>query len=315
MTATRSQSHPIDLRKLLVALAQEIVLKGKVFKDPQYSLYYVAREAVGWQNWMGERQLPMTGSPWEVVQQAAQALKLNPEDAEQALSRANRENCVPSAKFMDRGADVSCWMRVATLNRSLFKSQCPMDVQLEALERMTQPRAPHPEGVVQQDSLGRQQQSSPAAPVFSHRQTFSGVRKPAQTNLQSPGEPPVNVPPIALETEGTIASQHHLNTQLAQMGRQLVAEVGMEHNGQPAGNPKRTLAAKMGRAQYKLVLNLADNILRIYAQERGTVPILVDANGNIDHANACVLASDAAAFRSALTYLQRQRQSNIGVER
>ncbi|MEP0873878.1 hypothetical protein NDA01_29660 [Trichocoleus desertorum AS-A10] len=94
---------------------------------------------------MRERQLPMTGSPLEVVQQAARSLKLNATDVDQAIVKASQEHCVPSAKFMDQGSDVSCWMRVAELNRGLFKLRCPPDIQLEALERMSQHRALSPE--------------------------------------------------------------------------------------------------------------------------------------------------------------------------
>ena len=93
------------------------------------------------------------------------------------------------------------------------------------------------------------------------------------------------------------------------MGRQLIAEVGAEQDGQ------RSLDGEIGRAQDKIVLDLTDNTMRIYAQSRGTAPILVDANGNIDHTNAHVLVGDIEAFQSALNYLERQRQSSTGIDR
>ena len=137
MTASRPKSKTIDLRNLLAPRVQEIVTKGCIFKDPQYSLYYTAREAIGWQNWMQERQLQVAGSPLEIVQQAARSLELSSTEVNQAIAKVSQENCVPSAKFMDKRSDVSCWMRVADLNGWLFKARCPTDVQLEALERMS----------------------------------------------------------------------------------------------------------------------------------------------------------------------------------
>lgn len=93
------------------------------------------------------------------------------------------------------------------------------------------------------------------------------------------------------------------------MGRQLVAEVGAEQDGQ------RSLTSEIGRAQYKIVLNITDNTVQIYAHGRGTEPILVDANGNIDHANVRVLPGDLEAFQTVLDYLQKHRQSNTEMER
>jgi hypothetical protein len=311
MTAVRPKSKTIDLKDLLAPRVQDIITKGSVFKDPQYSLYHTAREAIAWQNWMRERQLPMTGSPLEVVQQAARSLKLNSTDVERAIAKAGQEYCVPSAKFVDQGSDVSCWMRVAELNRGLFKLRCPPDIQLEALERMSQHRALNPKLAAQRDVLRQQKQAASASPAFSQQQAFSGAAEPAQdrSKRHTPDEHPANVPQIEVETGEVASPQPHLNTQLAFMGRQLVAEVGAQQEGQ------RSLDSEIGRAQYKITLNLADNTLRIYAQGRGRAPILIDANGIIDHANACVRTGDVAAFQAALDYLQRQRPSITGAER
>jgi hypothetical protein len=308
MTAARPKSKTIDLKDLLAPRVQDIITKGSVFKDPQYSLYHTAREAIGWQNWMRERQLPMTGSPMEVVREAARSLRLSSIDVDQAIAKANQENCVPSAKFMDKGGDVSCWMRVADLNGWLFKARCPTDIQLEALERMSQHRALNPELAAQRENLQRQKQAAPTPEAIPQTETISTeAAQPA--SRQIPVEQSANVPQIEFETVGAPTPQHHLNTRFAQMGRQLVAEVGAEQDGQ------RSLSSEIGRAQYKIVLNLANNTMRIYAHGRGTEPILVDANGNIDHANARILPGDLEAFQTALDYLQKHRQPNTGVER
>lgn len=311
MTAARPKPKTIDLQDLLASRVQDIVAKGSVFKDPQYSLYHTAREAIAWQNWMRERHLPMTGSPLEVVQQAARSLKLNATDVERAIAKAGQEYCVPSAKFRDQGRDVSCWMRVAELNRGLFKLCCPLDIQLEALERMSQHRALNPKLAAQRDVLRQQKQAASASPDFSQQQAFSGAAEPApdRSKYSAPDEHLANVLQIKSEPGEVASPQPDLNTQLAFMGRQLVAEVGAQQEGQ------RSLDSEIGGAQYKIVLNLADNTMSIYAHDRGTAPILVDANGTIDHANARARTEDIAAFQSALDYLQRQRPSISEAER
>jgi hypothetical protein len=243
-----------------------------------------------------------------VVREAARSLRLNAVDVDQAIAKANQENCVPSAKFMDKGGDVSCWMRVADLNGWLFKTWCPTDIQLEALERMSQHRALNPELAAQRESLRRQKQADPDSETVSQTETISaGAAQPSSHQISV--EPSANVPQTEFETVGAPTPQHHLNTRFAQMGRQLVAEIGAEQDGQ------RSLRSEIGRAQYKIALNLTDNTLQIYAHDRGTEPILVDANGNIDHANARVLPGDLEAFQTALDYLQKHRQPNAGVER
>lgn len=310
MTATRPKPKTIDLQDLLASRVQDIVAKGSVFKDPPYSLYDTAREAIAWQNWMQERQLPMTGSPLEVVQQAAQSLKLNLTDVEQAIARARQGHCVPSAKFMDQGSDVSCWMRVAELNRGLFQLRCPPDIQLEALERMSQHRALNPGLAAQRENLRQQKQAASASPAVPPQETvWASVGQAQSASQEIPTERPANVPQIGFEAGGVASPQQHLNTRFAQIGRQLVAQVGAQQDGQ------RSLDSEIGGAQYKLVLNLADNTMSIYAHDRGTAPILVDANGIIDHANAHVRTGDVAAFQSALDYLQRQRPSISEAER
>jgi hypothetical protein len=242
----------------------------------------------------------MIGSPLEVVREAARSLRLNTLDVDQAIAKANQETCVPSAKFMDKGGgDVSCWMRVADLNGWLFKARCPTDIQLEALERMSQHRALNPELAAQRDSLRRQKQAAPDSEIVCQAETVS-PEADQPTAHQVPVEHSAKVPNIEFETVGAPTPQHHLNTRFAQMGRQLVAEVGAEQDGQ------RSLSSEIGRAQYKIVLNLTDNTMQIYAHGRGTEPILVDANGNIDHANARVLPGDLEAFQTALDYLQKR---------
>lgn len=316
MIAARPKSKTIDLKGLLAPRVQDIITRGSVFKDPQYSLYHTAREAIGWQNWMRERQLPMTGSLMEVVREAARSLRLNSVDVDQATlavttkprAKASQENCVPSAKFMDKGENVSCWMRVADLNGWLFKAQCPTDIQLEALERMSQHRALNPELAAQRESLRRQKQADPTSEAVPQTETISaGAAQPSSHQISV--EQPADVPQVEFETVGAPPPQHHLNTRFAQMGRKLVAEVGAEQDGQ------RSLRSEIGRAQYKIVLNMVDNTMQIYAHDRGTEPILVDANGNIDHANARVLPGDLEAFQTALDYLQTHRQSNTEMER
>jgi hypothetical protein len=170
---------------------------------------------------------------------------------------------------------------------------------------MSQHRALNPELAAQRESLRRQKQADSASETISQTETVSTEATQAASQ-QVPVEHSADVPNIEFEIVGTPTPQHHLNTRFAQMGRQLVAEVGAEQDGQ------RSLSSEIGRAQYKIVLNLTDNTMQIYAHERGTEPILVDTNGNIDHANARVLPGDLEAFQTALDYLQRR---TIEIER
>ena len=120
-------------------------------------------------------------------------------------------------------------------------------------------------------------------------------------------EPLVDSPPPKAEILETAnepdlskaESTTQLDTNLAQLGREIVARIGEEQDGQRSVN---------GKVKYRISINLTDNTMRIYARDRGEEPILVDANGNIDHANSQVLPEDVRRFQVMVDDLRAYQQ-------
>ncbi|MEL7333323.1 MAG: hypothetical protein AAFN12_13840, partial [Cyanobacteria bacterium J06560_2] len=112
--------------------------------------------------------------------------------------------------------------------------------------------------------------------------------------------PEAAIPETANEPDLSNAkSAAQLDTSLAQLGREIVARIGEEQDGQRNVN---------GKVKYRISINLTDNTMRIYAKDRGNEPILVDANGNIDHANAWVKPEDVRRFQVMVDDLRAYQQ-------
>ena len=96
-----------------------------------------------------------------------------------------------------------------------------------------------------------------------------------------------------------VESTTQLDTNLAQLGREIVTRIGEEQDGQRSVN---------GKVKYRISINLADNTMRIYAKDRGDEPILVDANGNIDHAHSRVLPEDVTRVQAMVDGVRTYQQ-------
>ncbi|MEL6881565.1 MAG: hypothetical protein AAFP09_13635 [Cyanobacteria bacterium J06607_10] len=88
------------------------------------------------------------------------------------------------------------------------------------------------------------------------------------------GPPPkAAIPATANEPDlSKTESTAQLDTNLAQLGREIVAHIGEEQDGQRNVN---------GKVKYRISINLTDNTMRIYARDRGEEPILVDAKATL----------------------------------
>ena len=86
-----------------------------------------------------------------------------------------------------------------------------------------------------------------------------------------------------------------LNTTFANLGREIASFAGEDQDG---------YRKVEGEVNYKISINLTSNTMRIYAKDRGEQPILIDADGHIDHASARVDMADVEFFKAIVGAIQ-----------
>ena len=114
-----------------------------------------------------------------------------------------------------------------------------------------------------------------------------------------------DVPGIKVEYEQSTqrsTPRERLDKDFSALGRQIVQVAGHEENSE--------LSFK-GKVNYKIVVELDSNTMRIYSRDRGDEPILVDANGNINHERSRVTPEDITRFQSALNFLQQDHEKKV----
>ena len=92
--------------------------------------------------------------------------------------------------------------------------------------------------------------------------------------------------------------QKNLNIALAYLGRELV--------NSPLGENQGNQRNVNGEVQYRISVNLANNTMSVYAKDRGDNPILVDANGQIDHVNSQATIEDVERFQQMAKAISTQ---------
>lgn len=104
--------------------------------------------------------------------------------------------------------------------------------------------------------------------------------------------------PVEARSPSTTTS-HQRDKKLAQLGREIVEQLGDE---------QANMKTVVGRVRYRISVDLSDNTMRIYDKQRGTQPILIDADGNIDHDRSQVEPEDIQRFQALVDSIQAYQQ-------
>jgi len=292
---------PIHLKDLLAPTASSILNQGSVFKDDRrLSLWLFAQDAFGWQNWLKARHVPFGGDTYEMFYEAGDQLLFSRAEADEVLGTARIDQAIPACVYkgdedesVDFNGDVVAWAHLFNLQPSLA-DYCPPEIRTTVSDRISQYRQQFPKEKATQPAQKEDWHSEEPAST-----TAADAWKVNEPLTDSPPQK-VEIPQTANEPDLSKAeSTAQLDTNLAQLGREIVARIGEEQDGQRNVN---------GKVKYRISINLTDNTMRIYARDRGEKPILVDANGNIDHANSQVLPEDVRRFQVMVDDLRAYQQ-------
>lgn len=297
----------IDLRDLLDARALQ-TLQGDPQDNAKQSLAHLAQESLGWQSWAREQDIPLAGSPIVLTQQAARHLGASVAEANAIYAQAQAQPCIPEAKA--KGGDAACWSRIAQLDPQLYWAcrSGPESDQQFSQQQAPESAAPAPRAVLLRDPL----RSTPPQETATSTAEPRSVNPSAPTaTAERPTAETLTQPGIRVQVEqdqpSFLSPQQQRDREFATLGRKIVSIAGIE-NGE-------NLAFE-GKANYTITVNLNTNTMRITSQDRGDKPILIDANGNIDHQHSQVNAKDVEKFQAALQFLnQRQQGSAVGQDR
>lgn len=294
--------RPIHLRDLLAPTASSVLNQGSVFKDDRrLSLWLFAQDAFGWQNWLKARHVPFEGDTYEMFYEAGDRLLFAKAETDEVLATARIDQAIPACVYkgdedesIDFNGDVVAWAHLFSLQPSLA-DYCPPEIKATVSDRIEQYRQHFPKERATQpapqkeDWRSAEPASTTAADVWKVDEPIVDGPLPKAEILETANEPDLS------KAESTT----QLDTNLAQLGREIVARIGEEQDDQRSVN---------GKVKYRISISLADNTMRIYARDRGEEPILVDANGNIDHANSQVLPEDVRRFQVMVDDLRAYQQ-------
>ena len=292
---------PIHLRDLLAPTASSVLNQGTVFKDDRrLSLWLFAQDAFGWRNWLKTRQVPFTDDANEMLYEAGEQLLFSKAETDEVLATARIDQAIPACVYkgdedesIDFNGDVVAWAHLFSLQPSLA-DYCPPEIKATVSDRIDEYRQQFPKERATQPTRKEGWRSVETAST-----TSADAWKVDNPLVDSP-PPKVEILETANEPDLSKAeSRTQLDTNLAQLGREIVARIGEEQDGQRSVN---------GKVKYRISISLADNTMRIYARDRGEEPILVDANGNIDHANSKVLPEDVRRFQVMVDDLRAYQQ-------
>ena len=275
----------IHLRDLLAPTASSVFNHGSIFKDDrELSLWLCAQDIFGWHNWLRARHVPFEGNANEMLYEAGDKLLFSRTETDEVLATARIDQAIPACVYkgdedesIDFNGDVVAWGHLFSLQPSLA-AYCPPEMKARVGDRIDQYRDLVPK-------------KKAAQPTQKQGWRTEGSTSTADTTTWGMDEPLVDSPPQTDEPDDlsqAAESTTELDNNLAQLGREIVARIGEEQDGQHNVN---------GKVKYRISINLADNTMRVYAKDRGDEPILVDANGNIDHAHSRVVPEDVRRFQ------------------
>lgn len=282
----------IHLRDLLAPTASSVFNHGSVFKDDrELSLWLCAQDIFGWRNWLQARHVPFEGNANEMLYKAGDKLLFSRTETDEMLAAARVDQAIPACvdkgdedESIDFNGDIVGWGHLFSLQPSLA-AYCPPEMKAKVGDHIEQYR----------DLAPKKKPAQPAQDM--------DWRTEESTNTWKGNEPLVG---SSSQTDEPTRSQtgpaNQLDTNLAQLGREIVARIGEEQDGQRNVN---------GKVKYRISINLADNTMRVYAKDRGDEPILVDANGNIDHEHSRVVPEDVRRFQVMVDDLRACQQPTV----
>ena len=294
----------IHLRDLLAPTASSVLEHGSVFKnDRRLSLWLFSQDVFGWRNWLQARQVPFEGNANEMLYEAGDKLLFSRTETDEVLATARVDQAIPACVYkgdedesIDFNGDIVAWGHLFNLQPSLA-AYCPPEMKARVGVGAASPQ----ENRIDQyrDLVPKEKPVQPTQEQGWHTDKTTST---AATNTLKVDEPLVYSPPQTDEPDlSQVESTTQLDTNLAQLGREIVARIGEEQDGQRNVN---------GKVKYRISINLADNTMRIYAKDRGDEPILVDANGNIDHEYSRVVPEDVRRFQAMVDGLRTYQQLN-----
>ncbi|MGA1557576.1 MAG: DUF3987 domain-containing protein [bacterium] len=134
-------SMPLSIPLELLGTPQsQDVLGGKTTGDRSADLTGAIQEWQGWINWATLNGVAVSGTVQNLAQVAGEALGIGPDRVFRILATVDPGSCMPAAQH--RGGDVSCWKRVASLNRS-YRDRVPQET-VSPAPTLKQPLAPTP---------------------------------------------------------------------------------------------------------------------------------------------------------------------------
>ncbi|MEM6452514.1 MAG: hypothetical protein AAF703_19630 [Cyanobacteria bacterium P01_D01_bin.105] len=295
----------IHLRDLLAPTASSVFNHGSVFKDDrELSLWLCAQDIFGWRNWLQARQVPFEGNANEMLYEAGDKLLFSRTETDEVLATARVDQAIPACVYkgdedesIDFNGDVVAWGHLFNLQPALA-AYCPPEMKAKVGVGAASPK----ENRIDQyrDRVPKKKVAQPTQKQgWRTRETTST----ADTNTWKVDKPLVDSQPQTDESDlSRVESTTQLDTDLAQLGREIVARIGEEQDGQHNVT---------GKVKYRISINLADNTMRIYAKDRGDEPILVDANGNIDHVHSRVVPEDVTRFQAMVDGLRIYQQPTV----
>ena len=276
----------IHLRDLLAPTASSVFNHGSIFKnDRELSLWLCAQDIFGWHKWLRARHVPFEGNANEMLYEAGDKLLFSRTETDEVLATARVDEAIPACVYkgdedesIDFNGDVVAWGHLFNLQPELAV-YCPPEMKAKVGDHIDEYHDRVPKKKVAQptqDKDWRTEESTATADTNTWK-----VDKPLVDSQPQTDEPD--------DLSQTAESTTELDNNLAQLGREIVARIGEEQDGQRNVN---------GKVKYRISINLADNTMRIYAKDRGDEPILVDSNGNIDHAHSRVMLEDVTRFQA-----------------
>ena len=266
----------VSLRDLLTPTAKEILNRGKVVKDRDRSLWLLAQDLFGWRNWLEARDVPFTGDPEQIFSEAGRKLRFSDDEASQILKMARVKRAIPSCVYKGNedeevgyNGDIPAWAHVFNLEPSLA-GYCPPEIKETVASHIDQYRQFVPKEPKQKPK-GISLQNE-----LGQNNKTPGTDKKAQTAVESQ------------------IDKKHLDATFAKLGRE-IARFGEVKDGHREVD---------GKVRYRILINLNSNTMRIYDKDRGEEPILIDADGQIDHASSKVKPADVERFQAIVRKLR-----------
>ena len=233
---------------------------------------------------MRDNRLSTEGSAESIVITAGKAIGWEKDKVELYLSKPalHLDSAEPACVFKGNQngtgkGSIVAWAHLFGLNPE-FSEQCPVGLRKDVVEHINTHREGNPK----------------VKPTPNIKQNIS--KDADSRKLEHPNGAATYAEKTVEVGKGKLqVSDISRNTTFAELGRVIVEQKGKESRGSRITE---------GQAGYKISVNITDNTMRIYSRKSGKEPILVDANGKIDHKTAKVSQEDIDHFERVVQSLK-----------